>query len=198
MYTDLIFLEIHCGRQKFKLNTFGAENIGMVNIVGLLTTSSVNDLITNVALPFLLIFAILWGMLSMVRMFGPEGRKINIVVALVITVFASMTDAWGVIVGWLAAFVGQFAFWTFVVVFIILIILWAINTTRRGYDRTAGNGTVYRNLSHIEKDIIKYRKKLQEAIDRGEQAKVQTYSETLTMLEEKKKNIVRIAGMVNH
>ncbi len=170
----------------------------MANIVGLLTTSSLNDLITNVALPFLLIFAIVWGMLSMVKIFGPEGRKINIVVALVVTIFAAMTDAWGVITGWLAAFIGQFSFWAFIVVFVILVILWAINTTRNAYDKTSRTGMAYRNLSQLDKDIAKYKKKYAEAVERGEDHKASTYSATISELEERKKQIMSNIDVRSH
>lgn len=162
-------------------------------ILTLLTTSSPNDLLVYVLLPFLLIFTVIWGLLGMTKIFGttPDSRKINIILAVVITIFAAFTDAWGIIATNLAAFTGQFAYVTFIVIFIAMVIMWAINRGRSAYEGVDWNKRSgdLNDLKELDKQIAKVLKKYNDARDRGDAAKEAVLGDTLRMLSERKKKM---------
>lgn len=168
----------------------------MSNIVSFLQASagSTDILLTGVLLPFLLIFVVLWGMLNMIKIFGNDStsKKINLVISLVITIFAAFTDAWGLIATQLARFTGQFAFVMFIVVFIIGAILWAIGRSRGIYrDHVYGQSVKdFGSLKELDKQIAKVGKKMMDAEYSGDDAKYDTYRKTWTQLNEKKKELM--------
>lgn len=168
----------------------------MTNVVGFLLAASGNPnaLLTTVLLPFMLIFVVLWGVLNMIKIFGndPTSKKINLVISLVITIFAAFTDAWGIIATQLAAFSGQFAVVMFFVVFIIGVIMWAVGRSRGIYGEHVYpyNQKDFRNVKEIDKQLAKILKKLEEAKFRGDTAKIQVLGETYKKLKEQKDHML--------
>lgn len=164
----------------------------MANVIQLLNEGlrDPNLLLNNVLLPFLLIFAIVWGALSMTKLFNP---RINMVIALVLTIITSMTDAWGIIATQLALFSGVFTYVIFFGLFIVLVIMWAIGKGKSGYDENIYGTTKkdFTNLKEIDKQIAKVHKKMLEAQYRGDKSKAGTYYETWNELTETKKKLIK-------
>lgn len=171
----------------------------MSNVIYFLTAaaSNPNSLLTAVLLPFLLIFVILWGILNVMKIFGPEGRKINFIIALVITIFTAFTDAWGVVATQLAAFTGVFVYVMFFAVFILGTIFWAIGRSRNVYgEHVSGTGgTNLNSLKVLDKEIGKRMKKYKELKDQGRDKEAESLGETIIML--KKRREIMILGMEN-
>lgn len=168
----------------------------MTNVLGFLAqgTADPNLLLTTVLLPFLLIFVVLWGVLNLMNIFGKNdtGRKINIVLALVMTIFAAFTDAWGIIATQLAAFTGIFTYVMFIGVFIIGVILWAIGATRNAHSvHWEKHKADLNNLKELDKQIIKVKRKYEEARFKGDTAKESVLRDTLSKLEERKEALHR-------
>ena len=155
--------------------------------MGFLTPGDPNLLLTTVLLPFLLIFVILWGALNTFKLFD---KKVNIVISLVITIFAAFTDAWGIIATQLAAYTGMFVYVMFFAVFIIGTILWAIGRTRSTYETHVTRGYSYKNLKELDKQLAKVAKKIQDARYDGDTAKEAVLSKTYSELDKKKDEIL--------
>lgn len=159
--------------------------------------SNPNLLLTGVLLPFLLIFVVFWGMLNMIKIFGdgPVARKVNIILSLCIALLAGITPAWQVITG-MAAFLGDFAWGSFFVVFIIGSIFWVAGKSRSSYHdnwRSGGGGVNVNSMKDLDNQITKVLKKLQEAEWRGDSAKAAVLSDTLRKLNERKEDLHRKA-----
>ena len=159
----------------------------MVNVLGYLTTNDPNVLLTTVMLPFLLIFVILWGALNTFKLFD---RKVNIVIALVITIFAAFTDAWGLIATQLAAFTGVFVYVMFFAVFIIGTVIWAISRTRSIHEMHWSAGHDYRSVKMIDKERGKLAKKYRELKEAGRDQEANAILSTIAMLDKKKEEII--------
>ena len=163
----------------------------MTNVFDFLTfNNDPNLLLTGVILPFVLIFAIIWGVLNMTRIFGNDhfARKINMVVAIVITFFTAFTDAWGLIATQLAAFSGVFVVVIFFALFIISAIMWAIGRGRDVYD-TSDMGNVrkrFQSKKKIDKELDKLYRKLERAKIRGDENMAKEYSHDIFELRRRK------------
>lgn len=171
----------------------------MANLIGLYQAALLdpNLMLTQIVLPFLLIFVILWGALNLTRMFGlgPDARKIYIVLALVITIFTAFTDAWGLIATQLAVATGVLAYVMFFAVFIIAIIIWAIQRTRGVYDMHSVSGVKsYNDLKKIDKELGKLKKRWKE-IQYSKPDEADAILTTIGALEEKKKLLIIGKGM---
>jgi uncharacterized membrane protein (DUF106 family) len=172
----------------------------MPTALQLLATAGTNPdlLLTNLLLPFILIFAILWGLLSTVRLFGDQSHKINLIIALVFTIAISLTDAWGFIATQLAIFSGVFTYIMFFAVFILVVILWAIGRTRTTlYEHVYAGGKIqYRNLKELDKHMAKIAREIQQAEYRGDKAKAAVLTQTYSELEKKKEMILKQAQIL--
>lgn len=155
--------------------------------------SGPTDLLTSFLLPFMLIFVIFWGMLNWVKIFGTgaDSRKINIVISIVITLFAVLTNPLN-LVGMLAAFTGQFVYFTFFAVFIIGVILWAVGRTKDVYHETGSGSQHFRNIKGIDKQLEKLYKKRYEAEQRGNQDMMMSLQKDITRLEEQKETLYKL------
>lgn len=166
----------------------------MANVIYFLTAaaSNPNSLLTTVLLPFLLIFVILWGILNVMKIFGPEGRKINFIIALVITIFVAFTDAWGVIATQLAVATGVFTYIMFFAVFILGTIFWAIGRTRGVYhEHILPYGMKNLNsIKDLDKQIGKVINDMHKAEYKGDFGKVEALSGTLKRLKERREEIL--------
>ncbi|MBI4894314.1 MAG: hypothetical protein HY833_01105 [Candidatus Aenigmarchaeota archaeon] len=157
-----------------------------------------NLLLTSVLLPFLLIFVVMWGMLNMIKIFGdgPVSRKVNIILALCVALLAGITPAWSIITG-MAAFLGEFTWVAFFIVFIIGTILWMAGRTRGVYhdqwSSTYRPGN-YDNLKNLDKEIARLRKEIQKHAY-SDPHKAEVLVETLKHREKEKENILAVGSM---
>ncbi len=166
----------------------------MPNVIFYLTDAArdPNTLLTTVLLPFLIIFVILWGVLNITKIFGtgPESKKINIILALGITIFAAFTDAWGIFATQLAAFTGVFVYIMFFVVFIIGTILWAIGRTRGIYEEHGTYFKSYKDVVKIDKELGKLTKKFNELRRQGKDEQASHVYQTIAKLKERKDQLI--------
>lgn len=165
----------------------------MANILQFLNFADPNALLTNVMLPFLLIFVVVWGILNMTKIFGhsPEAKKINVVIALVMTIFAALTDFWGLFAQQITVFLGQFAIWAFVVVFVVGVIIWAFGRTANVYDtHWSPRKKGYNDVKKIDKELGKLGRRWRQLDDAGKHEEAQAVMTSIAMLEDRKKRIV--------
>lgn len=90
-----------------------------------LLTASPKELIYTVFIPFIIAFAIFWGILSALNIFG---KKINLVLALAISVSAFYFGAFGAVSSFLLSFSANLAVVAFVILFIVGILIWSART----------------------------------------------------------------------
>jgi len=158
--------------------------------------SNPNILLTGVLIPFLLIFVVFWGVLNLIKIFGdgPVARKVNIILSLCIALLAGITPAWQIITG-MAAFLGNFAWVSFFVIFIIGSIFWVAGKSRSSYNENwkSVSGINPNSMKDLDNQIAKVLKKLQEAEWRGDSAKAAVLSDTLRKLNERKEDLHRKA-----
>jgi len=159
--------------------------------------SNPNLLLTGVLLPFLLIFVVMWGMLNMIKIFG-EGdvaKKVNIILALCVAILAGITPAWSTITG-MAAFLGDFSWVAFVIVFIVGTILWMAGRTRSTYhDQWSSSyrpGT-YDGLKNLDKEITRLKKEINKYAY-SDPHRAETLVVTLRHREEEKKNMLTVGA----
>ena len=93
-----------------------------MSILDFLQSLKVENLFQGFFLPFILTFAIFWGLLEALRVFN---RRINLILALGITIAA----AYGGLFGWLSSYLLTLGAFTglaaFVIIFILGVIVWA-------------------------------------------------------------------------
>lgn len=152
-----------------------------------------NALLVNLLLPFLFIFAVIWGLLSMIRIFkGPEGGKINIVIALVLTIMAIVVNPLGFTTV-LTNFLANFAMWAFAGTFVFLIIIWALRSGKESWD--AGKiGDIgkknYDDVRDLDKELGKMQKKFEQLKYQGREAEANHILETIMELRKKKEILI--------
>lgn len=164
----------------------------MADIIQLLANASTNPgaVLDNLILPFFLIFAILWGMLTVVGIF--KDRKINIVISLVLTLMVIIANPLGFVDG-IAGFLGSFAIWIFVIVFVILAVLWMVNRSKEVVSGLPhGRHPDVDNINTINKQIDKLLRKLEDADARGDEHMVREYQNDIAQLRDKKRMILNL------
>jgi ABC-type transport system involved in Fe-S cluster assembly fused permease/ATPase subunit len=166
----------------------------MADIAQLLSGAATNPnaLLINLVLPFLLIFAIVWGLLSMVNMFkGNEGRRINMIIALVLTIMVIAVNPFGFITG-IVNFLANFSIWAFVVVFVFLVIIWAVTMSRGAWKGVPyGRAPNVNTVKDINKQIDKLYQKREEAIYQGNTNMANQYEEDIEKLVKRKDWIMK-------
>jgi len=109
----------------------------------------IDQILFSLLLPFLVLFAIFWGLLSVMRIFG---NKVNIILALAFSLVIIPTPAFV----WFATYLVQLgttvALAAFILLFIFGTIRWALF---RGHDIYKETGGYDRQLKNIEKEIGK-------------------------------------------
>lgn len=138
-----------------------------------------SQLLHTVFLPFLVIFAIFWGVLSVMKIFG---RKINIVLSLALTIIIASTDAFALISTYLAQYTAYTAIAAFTIVFIFGTVMWALRSGREIYYKQVPT----RELQNIRKKIAKLRDKYHKAPDREKPAILKQ----IMTLEEKERQLI--------
>jgi len=124
---------------------------------------SVNELLFNYLLPFLIVFAILWGVLEILGVFN---RKINTVLAFGITIAAAYGGAFTFLSQYLIKAGALVALSAFAIVFIIGSIRWAFGRTREYYYETGGRGKKLEKLYKEREKIIEKMKNARNEKDR--------------------------------
>jgi len=140
-------------------------------------TLSIQDLIYTVILPFVITFAVLWGVLEAIKLFN---RKVNIVLALAITFVAAYGGLFTLLSTYFLQFGALFGVAAFVIVFVVGVIAWAFGR---------GKEFRYEFLRPEEKSqklgerIEKLYKELEKARDRGDEGKMRAIAEEIRKLE---------------
>lgn len=143
-----------------------------------LATLSLEESIFFVLLPFIMIFAIFWGILISTRIFN---RRISLGLALIITLITASTETFvwfSTVVMQLGALTGVIAF---VAVFFVGVISWAFGRGKEFYDEAAGYG---RSVEKIDKEMEKLWRKYDETRD-------PSIMRTIESLERKRRGIER-------
>jgi len=117
----------------------------------------IDQLLFSLLLPFLVLFAIFWGLLSTMRIFN---SKVNIILALVFSAIILPTPAFV----WFATFLVQLgttlALGVFILIFIFGAIRWGLS---RGRDIYIGTGGYDRQIKEKRKKMHEYLNKLESA-----------------------------------
>lgn len=142
-----------------------------------LFTLAPEQLLYQIFIPFIIIFAILWGVLTGLGIFG---SKINLILSLALTIAITFTDAFVIFSTYLFQLGGYVAIIAFVGVFMFSLIVWAF---RRGVESYYEHGPAEKRLERLTKDIAKVAEKYQSATG----AKKEAYGGQLKTLMEKKK-----------
>lgn len=122
-------------------------------------TAPVQELVYQLFLPFLILFVILWGVLSSLNVFG---KKINLVLALGLCTIIVPTEAFAIFARYLTALSGYAAVGAFAVLFIFGITVWSIG---KGRDIYHGALEPTRKERRINEKLEKSRKKLADERD---------------------------------
>lgn len=105
----------------------------------------------NVFLPFLLVFAIFYGILSMLGIFN---KKTNAIISIIMSILLATTPAFTA----LSLYITQLGATTAVVIFGAVFILgtavWAINRGRDIYEETGGHSRKLIKLEKKENDLM--------------------------------------------
>ena len=112
------------------------------------------ELIYTLFLPFILIFALLFGALQLVNLFG---KKINLVLALVLTLFTMATPVFTWFSTMLPLYGATAAFGVFVAVFIIGTLLVGWRKGKNIYRRTMAKE---KKIEELGKQIAELRRKM--------------------------------------
>jgi len=118
-----------------------------------------NNFIYTLVLPFIILFAIFWGLLSSLRLFN---SKINTVLAAALTLTLFFTGGFDVFTNFLFQSTTTLAAVIFILVFIFGLINWAVGRSRDIYYESGGYG---RKIERLQKEIAKLRGKLETESD---------------------------------
>jgi len=100
-------------------------------IIELIETLAPWELINTFIIPFIVMFAILWGTLAAMKIF--KDKKINAVIALGIVLFLASTDLFLMISQWMIQLGSFVAVGAFLLVFVGGVIMWVIGRGRGIY-----------------------------------------------------------------
>jgi len=90
-----------------------------------LLTVPPKELIYTVFIPFIIAFAIFWGILSALKIFD---KKVNLILAFAIAFAATYYGAFGIVSTYLLNLSANLAVTAFVIIFILGIVIWSIFT----------------------------------------------------------------------
>jgi predicted PurR-regulated permease PerM len=151
-------------------------------ILSLLATSDLQQLISNFFLPFIFVFAILWGLLSLIPLFN---RRINFVLALVIAILFANSPYFVTLTAFLSQIIGGTVVLIFFALFAVGALVYAIS---RGSAWKQEFEPYENRLKKLNKQIAKLNEKLEEA--RSEEEKDQIL-ETIEQLEKQRERLIR-------
>lgn len=126
-------------------------------------------------LPFVILFAISWGVLTSLRIFD---KRINLVISLALTVLVVFTPQFTIFATYLTQLGGQFAVAAFFIVFGFGVLMWAFG---RGKD------IYYEQISSkkekMNKEIAKHYKKYKEAMEKDDKERMNVEMDIIKKLE---------------
>lgn len=105
----------------------------------------------NILLPFLLVFTIFYGILSMLGIFK---KKSNIMISLILSILLATTPAFTTLSLYITQLGATTAIVIFGAVFILGTVFWAINRGRDIYDETGGYSRKLIKLEKKENDLM--------------------------------------------
>lgn len=120
------------------------------------------NFIYTLILPFIILFAIFWGLLSALNIF--RNNKVNTVLALALTLTIFFTGGFDIFTTFLFQSTTTLAVVIFTLVFIIGIISWAVGRTRDIYHET---GSIESKLKRIEKEMSKLQWDIEHTTEEG-------------------------------
>jgi hypothetical protein len=113
-----------------------------------------SELLQTFFIPFIILFSIFWGLLSIMRIFS---NKINIVLALGLTLGVAFTGVFTIFTTYLFQFSSFLAVGIFALVFIFGIIRWGFGRSRDIYYETGGYEA---KIKRLQKRIAELRKNI--------------------------------------
>jgi len=116
-----------------------------------------NNFIYTLILPFIILFAIFWGLLTALNIF--HNKKVNTVLALALTLTIFFTGGFDIFTTFLFQSTTTLAAVIFVLVFVFGIISWAFGRSRDIYYETGGYD---RKINRLQKEIAKLQRKIEE------------------------------------
>lgn len=135
-----------------------------------LLESSPKELIYTVFIPFIIAFAIFWGILSALGIFG---KKVNLILSLAIAVAALQFGAFGIVSSYLLQLSANLAVTSFVIIFILGVIIWSIFTVQDVF------GPPEKKVRKTEEKIEKLYRELGRTRDPAKQAAIEKQIATL-------------------
>jgi len=157
----------------------------MVTILDLIPNISTQELIFQIFLPFILIFAILWGIISALRLFD---SRVNLIISFVITILLASTEAFVTLTIFYTQLGASFVFLLFIGLFVVGGTMWAFN---RGRDIHHETSSPTRALDRINKHIGKIERKYDEAYRSHKPELANSYHTALMKLEAERDRIIR-------
>ena len=138
----------------------------------------IEEMFHGLILPFLIIFAITWGILSSLGVFE---RRINLVLSLALSILVIFTPQFTLFSTYIAQLGGQVAIIAFGVLFGFGVIMWALGRGRDIYEeQLGGSGKVDR----LMKKRSKYLKKARDAELRGDKRRARDYMKRVRDIED--------------
>jgi|SRR5439155_2452044 len=137
-----------------------------------LLSMSPSDLLFQVILPFIFLFAVLFGVLKEIKWFD---KRINMMIALSssLMAFGATTNAGApFLVIYIIPYFAYFAFGSFVVIFIVGVALYTKGRGEEIYHRTSSSSDKIEKLYNEKEKLLK---KLADAQRSGDKVKVNTY-----------------------
>src|SRR3989338_771469 len=115
----------------------------------------IDQLLFGLVFPFLVIFAIFWGLLATMRIFG---TKVNTVLALILSLVILPTSAFVWFATYLVQLGSTLALVVFIAIFVFGVIRWGFS---RGKDIYIGTGGYDRQIKEKRKKMHEYLNKLE-------------------------------------
>jgi len=157
----------------------------MATILDLIPNLSTQELIFQIFLPFVLIFAILWGIISALRLFD---NRVNLIISLVITILLASTEAFVTLTVFYTQLGASFVFLLFIGLFFVGGTMWALN---RGKDIHHETSSPTKALDRINKHIGKLEHKYNEAVRNHKPELSNSYHAALMKMEAERDIIIR-------
>jgi len=138
----------------------------------------IEDLVFGFAVPFLILFVILWGILSALGVFD---KKINLVLSVALSLIAATTEAFAIFTGYITQVAGYTAVGAFAALFIVGVAVWSISRGKGIYEEVG----VTKSPSRGEKKILYKLEKVDKKIARARGTKRRILLEERKELEDK-------------
>jgi uncharacterized membrane protein len=145
-------------------------------IVELLYELAPWDLINTLFIPFIVIFVILWGILTAMGFFN---KKVNAVISFGLVLFLASTDLFPMLSQWMIQLGSMTAVVAFLLIFVGGVVIWSINRGRDIYYRTSPEKARLKVL----KDMENVRNKMVGANDKDRRAYLKEFKKLKDKLE---------------